>query len=138
MKIPLAGDILGRRILVVLEDAFVQLTDQLKTSRFAVQVDEATNVVTDGNLIIYVAYAMENDIKENVLFCKPTDDRAASLEVLNVINHFLHEKEMKRENFIGLCTDETQSMSGWNAEFQTLIRKKAPYMNKRYASQIRH
>jgi hypothetical protein len=35
-----------------------------------------------------------NDIKEDFLFCKPTDVRTVSLEVFSIINHFLEENEI--------------------------------------------
>jgi hypothetical protein len=58
-----------------------------------------------------VQYVLENDMKEDSLFCKPIESRAMSLEVFNVINHFLWEKETNWDN----CTDVAQSMSGQNA-----------------------
>jgi hypothetical protein len=56
------------------------LCEQLKSSRFALQVDEATAVVTDAHLITYFRCMLENDIKEDFLFCKPVDGRATSLK----------------------------------------------------------
>jgi len=40
------------------------LVGQLKTSRPALQVGEATGVVKDANVITYVQYVLENDMKE--------------------------------------------------------------------------
>jgi len=46
------------------------------------------------------------------LFCKPSDGRAMSLEVFNIIKHFLEENEINWENWIVLCSDGVQSLSG--------------------------
>jgi hypothetical protein len=40
-------------------------------------------------------------------FCRPTDDRARSLEVFNIINLFLEDNERKWEKCIELCVDGT-------------------------------
>jgi len=52
-------------------------------------VGEATEVFKGTYLIAYVRYVFENDI----MFCKPTDDGAMSLEVFNIIN-CLEENEI--------------------------------------------
>jgi hypothetical protein len=51
---PLADNTVGRKILSILDDLFDQFIDQLKTSRFSLQVDQATNVVKDAYFITYV------------------------------------------------------------------------------------
>jgi hypothetical protein len=122
-KIPLAGNTGGRRISGISEDLCDQLSDYLNTSCFALQGDEATEVVIDAHLITSVWYVLENDIKEDILFCKGTDGRATSLEVFNTINHFLGKNGINWENCTGLCTDRAQSVSGQNAGFQELLKK---------------
>jgi hypothetical protein len=57
-------------------------------------VDKATDVVRDAHLITYIRYVLENDVKENCLFCRCADGRAVSLEVFNIINTFLEESEI--------------------------------------------
>jgi hypothetical protein len=42
------------------------LIDQLETSRFALQVDEATDAIKDAYLIIYVQHVLENIMKVKV------------------------------------------------------------------------
>jgi hypothetical protein len=49
--------------------------DQLRISRFALQVCEAMDVVKDARLIAYVRYVLENYIKEDFLLCKSIDGR---------------------------------------------------------------
>jgi hypothetical protein len=43
-KIPLVDNTVGRRISYISEDLCDQLIDQFKTSRFALQIDESTDV----------------------------------------------------------------------------------------------
>jgi hypothetical protein len=65
---------------------------------------------------------LESDIKEDFLYFIPTDDRTTSLEVLNIINHFIEENEINWDNSIGHCTDRAQSISERNAGLQALVR----------------
>ncbi|XP_026475993.1 zinc finger MYM-type protein 6-like, partial [Ctenocephalides felis] len=98
-SIPLADNTVGRRISDISDDLCDQLIEKIKLSSFALQVDEATDVAKDAHLITYIRYVMENDIREELLFCK---------------------------NCVGLCTDGAPSMAGKNAGLQALVRKVAP------------
>jgi len=48
-----------RRISDISEDIHEQLTDQIRTSRFTLYVDEETDVIKDAHLITCVPYALE-------------------------------------------------------------------------------
>lgn len=87
-SIPLADNTVGRRISDISDDLCDQLTDVLKYSHFGLQVDEATDVVKDAHLITYVRYISANEIKEDLLFCKPIVGRATAVEVFNMIDNF--------------------------------------------------
>jgi hypothetical protein len=116
-KLPLAGNT-TRRTSHILEDLCDQLTDELKISRFGIQVDEKTDVVKNASLITYVRYVLEN------MFCKPTDGRATSLEVFYIINHCLEENEINWEKYSVLCVDGAHSIPGENAG-----RRKPPVLS---------
>jgi len=88
------------------------------------QVDEATDVGKDEHFITYVPYVLENYVNDAFLFFKPTEGRDTSLEVFDIINHFLEVNE----TCTGLCTDGVQSMSGRNAELQALVRKRTTHI----------
>jgi hypothetical protein len=57
-------------------------------------LDETTEVVKGANLITYFQFVLENDVKEDFLFFTPTDGRAISLEVFDIIGHFLQMNEI--------------------------------------------
>lgn len=60
----------------------------MRTSKFALQGDEATDVAKDAHLIAYVRYVQENNIIEDILFCKPIPGKATSSEIFNIIDNF--------------------------------------------------
>jgi len=110
------------------EDLCSQLMYQLNTSHFALQVDEVIGIVKDAHLITYVWFVFENCMKENCLFFEATDGTTTSLEVLNIINHYVEENEINWDICIGMCTDRAQPLPGQNAGLQALVRKKAPHI----------
>ncbi|XP_063856105.1 zinc finger BED domain-containing protein 5-like [Scylla paramamosain] len=126
-SIPLADNTVGRRISDISDDLCDQLTDVLKYSHFGLQIDEATDVVKDAHLITYVCYISANEIKEDLLFCKPIVGRATAVKVFNMIDNFFNEHGISWENCVGLCTDGAQSMAGRHAGLQALVREKAPH-----------
>nr|XP_042897067.1 protein FAM200A-like [Parasteatoda tepidariorum]XP_042902277.1 protein FAM200A-like [Parasteatoda tepidariorum]XP_042906149.1 protein FAM200A-like [Parasteatoda tepidariorum]XP_042906152.1 protein FAM200A-like [Parasteatoda tepidariorum] len=124
--IPLADNTVGRRISDISEDLCDQLIEKVKLSSFALQVDEATDVLKDAHLITYVRYVVETDVREDMLFCKPIEGNTTASEVFNMIDKFFNEYNILWENCVGLCTDGAPSMAGKNAGLQALVRKVAP------------
>jgi hypothetical protein len=88
LKIHLADNTVRRRISNISEGLCDQLIDHRKTSRIALQIDEA---IKDAHLIYYVRYMLENYTKDDFLFLKPLRGRPMSLEVFSIINHSVEE-----------------------------------------------
>jgi hypothetical protein len=65
----------------------------------------ATDVVKDAHSITAVRYVLDNDTKEGFLFYRPTNGRAALLDVFSITNDLLEEDEINWKNCSGLCTD---------------------------------
>lgn len=55
-QIPLADNTVGRRIDDISEDLCNQLVSRMRTSKFAIQINKATDVTKDAHLIAYVRY----------------------------------------------------------------------------------
>ena len=69
-QIPLSDNTVSRRINDISEDICDQLLSRVRTSKFAIQVDEATDVI------------------EDILFCKPIPEKATANEIFNIIDVF--------------------------------------------------
>lgn len=93
-QIPLADNTVGRRIDDISDDLCDQLVSQMCTSKFALQVGEATDVAKDAHLIAYVGYVQENNIIEDILFSKPIFGKATSSEIFNIIDNFFDDNSM--------------------------------------------
>jgi hypothetical protein len=59
------------------------------------QVNDKSYVVKDAHLITSVWYVLENDIKEDFLFCTLIDGRATSLELFSITNHSIGANKIK-------------------------------------------
>jgi hypothetical protein len=116
-KISLANNTVGRRTADILD-----FVNNLKAG-FLHCVDVATDVVKYLHLITHVQPVLVRDIKEDLSFCKPTDGRAISLEVFNLINHLVEDNEINWEKCTGLCTDRAQSMPDQNAALQAVVKR---------------
>ena len=125
-QIPLSDNTVSRRINDISEDICDQLVSRVRTSKFAIQVDEATDVAKDAHLIAYVRYVEETDVIEDILFCKPIPEKATANEIFKIIDVFFNENDIMWSNCVGLCTDGARSMSGHKAGLQALVKKKTP------------
>lgn len=125
-QVPLSDNTVSRRIDDISEDLCEQLVSRLRTSKFAIQVDEATDVAKNAHLIAYVRYVAENNITEDILFCKQIPGKATANEIFNIIDTFFDESDINWNDCIGICTDGAQSMSGHKTGLQALVKKKAP------------
>ncbi|XP_060782720.1 zinc finger BED domain-containing protein 5-like [Neoarius graeffei] len=90
--IPLSNNTIGRRIHDIAGDIEEQLTDRVRAStRFALQVDEATDSNRDCLLITYIRFVDTEDMREDLLFCKEVKTRATADELFRVIDTYLQE-----------------------------------------------
>lgn len=67
--------------------------NKLKASQlFSLQVDESTDISGQAQLVSFVKYIDEDDIKEHILFCKKLEEHTTGEAIFNVINQFFTEQ----------------------------------------------
>jgi hypothetical protein len=114
------------RITDMAEDLNEQLVEKLQSKMFALQVDEATDSAKDAHLIAYIRFVDEDNIHEDLLFCKEITGTCTAKDLFYILDKYIAENNLDWENCVGLCTDGARSMSGRYNGLQALIRKKAP------------
>ena len=67
-QIPLSDNTVSRELMIYLKKFAIS---RVRTSKFAIQVDEATDVAKDAHLIAYVRYVEETDVMEDIYFANP-------------------------------------------------------------------
>ncbi|XP_040896345.1 zinc finger BED domain-containing protein 5 [Toxotes jaculatrix] len=125
--VPLSNNTIARRIYDLSKDIEEQLHDKVRESRrFALQMDEGTDPTKDCLLITYVRFIDADDLKEDLLFCKPLATRATADELFKVMDTYMKEADLKWEHCVGICTDGTQAMAGKRGGLQALIKRVSP------------
>lgn len=125
--IPLSDTTIARRIDEMASDVRVQLVEKLKQAEaFALQLDEATDVSKDAQLLAFVRFADGNEMKEEFLFCKQLPEFTTSSEIFKAIDEFFQEHDIPWAKCFALCTDGARSMAGLKSGLIALVKQVAP------------
>ena len=97
-----------------------QVIEEIKApSLFAFQVKESTDVALCSQLVVFVRYIHEHDIKNEFLFCTPLKSTTKSEDVIKKIFTFFDTEGLQWNKLCGLCTDGAPAMLGSRLGFQT-------------------
>lgn len=111
-KIPLSNDTVDNRINDLAADIQNELIFRLKSCKFALQMDESTDVAGLAILIVIVRYQHESTLLEDLLLCKSLPTRTTIVEIFDLLNSFIEGNEIPWENCFDICTDGAKAMSG--------------------------
>ena len=87
----------------------------MREKEFSLQLVEATTSINnkDTYLICYVRFIDNDDnIVEDLLFCKPILTNCTAQELFKILNNFIHKNNLEWKYCVGLCTDGARAMSG--------------------------
>ena len=129
--VPLSNNTISRRIDKILDDINDHLEAKMRGNEFSLQFDEATTssheaTTTTSNkgayLICYVRFIdNDNNIVEDLLFCKPILTNCRAHESFAILNNFFQENNLQWKYCVGLCTDGARAMSGLFGGLRTLV-----------------
>ena len=92
-KISLSNNTVCWRIFKICEDKRKQLILRIKESRkFAIQLDESTNITKMAHLLAYVRYVYNNDMHEDLLFCQPLHGRTTGMDIFQTVDDFFKKE----------------------------------------------
>lgn len=124
--VPLSNDTVSRRIHDLASYVKQELVTRLQKTRFALQMDESTDVAGLAILLVIVRYPYESSFEEDMLMCSPLLTNTTGEEVFNKINIFFEENNLSWNNCIDICTDGAKAMTGKTAGAVSRIKNKAP------------
>ena len=127
-SVPLSNNTIGRRIEDMSADIREQLISQLKSSKkFALQLDESTDVANCAMLLVYVRFVREHErtVCEEFLFCDELPTRTTGEEIFNIVNRFVTQNGLEWTNCIGITTDGAAAMTGVRAGLVQRIKNVA-------------
>ena len=128
--IPLSNNIVQKRIAFIANDIKEQVVTEVKDKSlfglFTPQLDESTNVSSAAQLMTFVRYVIEKNVKEELLFCSELKTTTKAKDVMAKIEHFFDKENITWASLCGVCTDGAPAMLGAKSGFQTLVKNKAP------------
>ncbi|XP_031337243.1 zinc finger BED domain-containing protein 5-like [Photinus pyralis] len=124
-KIPLSNDTVSRRIKELAGNVTTELIWRLKSSNFALQMDESTDVAGLAISLVLVRYQHEKSMAEDLLLCKSLPTNTTGAEIFNMQNSYFEENNIPWENCINICTDGAKSMVGKTAGAVARIKQVA-------------
>ncbi|GFU24223.1 protein ZBED8 [Nephila pilipes] len=112
-KVSLSADTVKRRIHDMSSDILGTLIKKLLSAeKFALPIDETTDIKNKAHLIAIVRFVDEDFIKEHYLFCKEVPERTTGEEIFRVTDDFFKICNIQWSNCIAVCTDGATAMAG--------------------------
>ena len=124
-KVPLSDNTISRRIGEMSADIESVVLDKIRVStKFALQLDESTDVSGHTQLVTNVRFVDGDTIRENFLFCKALPGRTTGEEIFRVTSKYLEKGGLKWENCTSVCTDGAAAMVGRTKGFVSRVKEK--------------
>uniref|UniRef100_A0A8C0IJU4 DUF4371 domain-containing protein n=1 Tax=Chelonoidis abingdonii TaxID=106734 RepID=A0A8C0IJU4_CHEAB len=124
--VPLSNNTLSHRINDMPNNVETTIVQRVKNSSYyAIQLDESTDVANLAILLLFVYYVNEGLVEDNLLFCRPLEERTTGEDIFNLTNAYFQEKETDWSRCLGICTDGATSMTGKYTGFVAQTKKVA-------------
>ncbi|KAJ1150328.1 hypothetical protein NDU88_003122 [Pleurodeles waltl] len=101
-KVPLSDNTISRRINDMSADIESVVLEKIRISeKFALQLDESTDISGHAQLLANVRFVDGDAIRENFFFCKALPEKTTGEEIFRVTSEYLEQGGLKWEN----CTN---------------------------------
>ncbi len=94
--------------------------------KFAIQLNESTDVSSCAQLLVFVRYVFLCDIKEEYLLCAQLETTTTAEDVMERLSSFFKANRIPWENSCGVCTDGAPAILGSKSVFQMRVNEVAP------------
>ena len=109
-KLPLSDNTIARRIEDMSVDIENNILEKVRISvRFALQVDESTDISGHAQLLANVRFIEGDAIREKFLFCKRLPVNTKGEEIFRVTSDYF-KKRLEWKNCTSICTDGAAAM----------------------------
>ncbi|XP_014667304.1 PREDICTED: protein ZBED8-like isoform X5 [Priapulus caudatus] len=119
--IPLSDNVIKRRIDDIADDILIS---EIKASlyKISVKLDESTDCAQCSQLLVFVRYMHECDIKEEFLFSEPLVTTTKATDVLDLVTTFMDKHNIPMDKLGSMCTDGAPAMLGNKSGFCALVK----------------
>ncbi|XP_077598774.1 SCAN domain-containing protein 3-like [Stigmatopora nigra] len=126
-KVPLSDNTIARRNDDMSTDIESHVLEKIRISRkFALQVDESTDISGHSQLLANVRFVDGDAIRENFLFCKTLPEKTTGEEIFRVTSEYLDQGGLTWENCTSVCTDGAAAMVGRTKGFVSRVKERNP------------
>ena len=102
------------------------------------QLDESTDCAQYSQLLVFVRYMYECDIKEEFLFCEPLVTTTKATDVLDLVTTFMDKHNIPMDKLGSMCTDGAPAMLGNKSGFCALVKRLVPDVTVTHCVLHRH
>ena len=126
----LSNNTVQRRIEEMSVDILQQMISDIcrSESRFAIQLDESTDVTNRAQLLIFVRYVGKEGVKEEFLMNAALEATTKGDDIFQMVNSFFKQHGLKWENLRGCTTDGAPAMLGRKSGFRAHVMEVAPHV----------
>ncbi|XP_028968917.1 SCAN domain-containing protein 3-like [Galendromus occidentalis] len=110
--LPLSNNTVCRRIDRMAEDIEQKLVEKLRSRSFSLQMDESTIRQSEALLMSYVRYIDQEDLKEEMLFCRSLETTTTATDIYKQVREYLSEHKIPIENMVSCVADGAPAMMG--------------------------
>ncbi|XP_068246524.1 protein FAM200C-like [Palaemon carinicauda] len=111
-QVSVSNDTVHQRIKDMGQDIITQFVSEIKQSpaKISMQIDESTDVSNHSQLLVFVRYVHEKNIKEEFLFCERLETTTKAVDVFKLIQSFLDRHELAWDSIGSICTDGASAL----------------------------
>ena len=126
-KVPFSDNTISGRISEMSADIESAVLDKIRIgNKFALQLDESTDISGHAQLLANVRFVDGDTIRENFLFCKALPEKTTGEKIFRVTSEHLEKGGLKWENCMSVCTDGAAAMVGRTKGFVNRVKEKNP------------
>lgn len=120
----LSHQTISRRVVDIGAEIEAKLKSELEECEaFSVALDETTDISDMSQLIFWVRYIKNGQIKENILALVPLTEQTRAKDIFDAFMTVVARFDLDLKKLVSICTDGAPAMIGIHAGFAALVKK---------------